>query len=104
MSFTKIFTRTRDSELQILKKEKEKYQVKVYSDKLLEALANEIQDERKSVDVVRDLLQVQNTIHRERIKSRLGDDEIYHLIELKEETDFIHDMVLSPFQIIMCFS
>lgn len=35
-----------------------------------------------------------------RTKARLGDDEIYHLIELKEETDFIHnDILISPFPI-----
>jgi hypothetical protein len=35
-------------------------------------------------------------MHRERVKARLGDDEIY-LIQLKEETDFIQDIVISPF-------
>ncbi len=52
------------------------------SDKLLEALSNEVTDDRKNIDVVWDLKQVQNTIHRERIKSQLGDDEIYHLNNL----------------------
>ncbi|KAK4012449.1 hypothetical protein OUZ56_021548 [Daphnia magna] len=70
--------------------EKDKYPVKVYSEKLVEALVNDVIDERQKVDVVRDL--------------RLGDDEIYHLIELKQETDFIHDIVLSPYQIVTCFS
>lgn len=86
----KKFTRTKDSELQKLKMEKDKYPVKVYSEKLVEALVNDVKDERQKVDVVRDL--------------RLGDDEIYHLIELKQETDFIHDIVLSPYQIVTCFS
>jgi hypothetical protein len=99
----KLFTRTKDSELQKLKMEKDKYPVKVYSAKLVEALVN-VKDERQKVDVVRDLKLVENTITRERVKSRLGDDEIYHLIELKQETDFIHDIVLSPFQIVTCFS
>ena len=57
-----------------------------------------------NVDVVRDLKQVQNTMHQERVKARLGDDEIYHLIELKEETNFIQDIVISPFPIVTCFS
>jgi hypothetical protein len=100
----KKFTRTKDSELQKLKMEKDKYPVKVYSEKMVEALVNNVKDERQKVDVVRNLKQVQNTMQRERVKSRLGDDEIYHLIELKQETDFIHDIVLSPFQIVTCFS
>ncbi|KAK4009588.1 hypothetical protein OUZ56_018722 [Daphnia magna] len=61
--------------------EKDKYPVKVYSEKLVEPLVNDVKDERQKVDVVRDM--------------RLGDDEIYHLIALKQETDFIHDIVLS---------
>lgn len=63
-----------------------------------------MKDERQNVDVVRDLKQVQNTIYQERVKSRSGNDEIYHLIELKEETDFIHDIVISPYQIVTFFS
>ena len=43
-------------------------------------------------------------MHRERVKARLGDDEIYHLIELKEETDFIQDIVILPFSIVTWFS
>jgi hypothetical protein len=100
----KNFTRTKDSELQKLKMEKDKYPVKVYSERLVEALVKNVTDERQNVDVVRDLKQVQNTMHRERVKARLGDDEIYHLIELKEETDFIQDIVISPFPIVTCFS
>lgn len=76
--------------------------MKFYSENLVEAWANDVTDVRQNVDLVRDLKQVQNTIHRELIKSRLGDDEIYHLIELNEETDFIHDIVLSPHQIVTC--
>ena len=82
--------------------EKDKYPVKVYSERLVEALVKNVTDERQNVDVVRDLKQVQNTMHRERVKARLGDDEIYHLIELKEETDFIQDIVISPFPIVTC--
>ncbi|KZS07391.1 Uncharacterized protein APZ42_028924 [Daphnia magna] len=67
----KKFTRTKDSELQKLKMEKDKYPVKVYSEKLVEALVNDVKDERQKVDVVRDL--------------RLGDDEIYHLIALNKK-------------------
>ena len=81
-----------------------KYPVKVYRENLVEALANDVKDDRQNVDVVRDLKQVQNIIHQERIKSRLGNDKIYHLIKLKEETDLIHDIVISPYQIVICFS
>jgi hypothetical protein len=103
-STTKIFTRSKDSELQNVKKEKDKKPLKFYSEKLLEALANDVPDDRQNADVVRDLKQVQNTLQRQHIKLRSGDDEIYHLIELKHETDFIHDIVLSPHQIVTCFS
>jgi hypothetical protein len=76
--------------LQNVKKEKDKKPLKFYSEKLLEALANDVPDDRQNADVVRDLKQVQNTLQRQHIKLRSGDDEIYHLIELKHETDFIH--------------
>lgn len=62
----KNFTRTKDSEMQKLKMEKDKYPVKVYSEKLVEALVKNVTDERQNVDVVRDLKQVKNTMHRER--------------------------------------
>lgn len=91
--------------MQNLKKEKDKKQLKFYSDKLLKALANDVPDYRQNADVVRDLKQVQNTLQRQHIKLRSSDDEIYHLIELNHETDFIHDIVLSPYQIVTyCFS
>jgi hypothetical protein len=48
--------------------EKEKYPVKVYSEKLVEALVNDVKDERQKLDVVRDLKQVENSIQRERVK------------------------------------
>ena len=57
---------------------------------------HDIEDARQKVDVVHDLKQVQNTIQRERVKN--------HLIELKQETDFIYDIVISSNQIITCFS
>ena len=49
-------------------------------EKLVETLVKNVTDERQNVDVVRDLKQVQNTMHRERVKARLGDDKIYNLI------------------------
>lgn len=98
------FSRTKRSELQNLKKEKDKYPVKVYGEKLGEAMVNNVADDRQRVDFVRGLKQVQNTLHRKMMKSRLGDDDIYHLIELKEETDFIRNIVISPYPIVTCFS
>jgi hypothetical protein len=98
------FTRTKDSELQKLKLEKDKFPVMVYSEKLLEAAEKNLDDRRQNVDVVRDLKQVQNTIHSARVKARSTDDRIYHLIEIAYETNFIHDIIITPHQIVTCFS
>ena len=98
------FTRTKYSELQKLKLEKDKFPVKVYSEKLLEAVEKNLDDRRQNVDVVRDLRQVQNTIHSARVKARSTDDRIYHLIEIANETNFIHDIIITPHQIVTCFS
>lgn len=98
------FTRTKDSELQKLKLEKDKFPLKVYSQKLLEAAEKNLDDRRQNVDVVRDLKQVQNTIHSARVKARSTDDRIYHLIEIAYETNFIRDIIITPHQIITCFS
>ena len=51
----KNFTQTKDSELQKLKIEKDKYPEKVYSEKLVEALVKNVMVERQKIDVVRDL-------------------------------------------------
>ena len=98
------FTRTKYSELQKLKLEKDKFPVKVYSEKLLEAVEKNLDDRRQNVDVVRDLRQVQNTIHSARVKARSTDDRIYHLIEIANETNFIHDIIITLHQIVTCFS
>lgn len=73
----KNFARTNDSEFKKLKMEKDKYPVKLYSEKLAEALVKNVEDGRQKVDVVRDLKQVRNIIQRKRVKKN-------HLIELKQ--------------------
>jgi len=49
-----------------IKNGKEKYPLKVYSEKLVEALVKNVTNERQNVGVVRDLKPLQNTMHRER--------------------------------------
>ena len=53
-----------------------KFPVKVYSKKLLEASEKNLDDGRQNVDAVRDLKQVQNTIHSAHVKARSTDKRI----------------------------
>ncbi|KAI9554975.1 hypothetical protein GHT06_020264 [Daphnia sinensis] len=84
---TTAFTRTKDWELQKLKLEKDKRPIKIYSEKLLEAAEKNVDNHRQHIDVV----------------PRLTDDQIYHLIEIAYETEFIHDITITPHQIVTCF-
>lgn len=59
-------------------------------------------DQRQNIDVLQDFKKVQNAVHSARVKAHLTDDQIYHLIEIAYETEFI-PITITPHQIVTCF-
>lgn len=82
--------------------EKEQRPKKFYSKKLLEAAEKNVDDQRQNIDVLQDFKKVLNAVHSARVKAHLTDDQIYHLIEIAYETEFIH-ITITPHQIVTCF-
>lgn len=97
----KVFHRSAPSLLTAIKSDKENPPLKVYSEIILAAPA---QLERHIVDAPRNLQQVRNAQKSVRIAESLSSDQLYNLIELSNETNFISDLQVVPFLNIVCFS
>ena len=85
----KVTAFNRNKNSQKLKLEKDKFPVKVYGEKLLQAAEKNLDDQRQNVDAVRDLKQVQNTIHSAPVKALSTVERIYHPMLMKQVSSTI---------------
>ena len=93
-------SRTAPSLLEKMKIKKDESPIQIYSDLMTEAPK---QLYRQQVEAPRNLGQVQNAVKNARAASRLSKDQLYNLIEVANETNFVSDFHIHPDLIVICY-